>query len=420
MDEALLRAVKLFGTSMAIGLLIGLERERKADSRGLRTFGLISLLGTMVATLASLLAMPQLVAVGFAMLGLIAIAAYWGEGRVQGRGEGGGEAPTTSVIAMILTGCLGILCGLEQERLAVALGIVIVSLLYFKGELRGIAGRIGRADLIPVLQFGALTFIVLPLLPDHAYGPHGSLNPHEIWLTIVLVAGVGLVGYLTLRFAGQRYGMPLAAISGGLVSSTATTLVFARSRDASQGSAAIRSMMVMLANLTMLMRLTIMAAIIRPDLLLPILPVLGSAAAAGLLWAAWLQRRLAQAGTIPLPVVQNPTQLRVALLFGLAYGVVSLLAAWGAAQVGDSALYVVAAISGLTDVDAIALSAFRLEASGSIAAPAAVMAIAIAVIANLALKTVMVFTVGTRELAWLCAAGFAAMALAIAVTAILH
>jgi len=80
-DEALLRAVKLFGTSMAIGLLIGLERERKSDSRGIRTFGLISLLGTMVATLASLLAMPQLVAVGFAMIGLIAIAAYWGEGR---------------------------------------------------------------------------------------------------------------------------------------------------------------------------------------------------------------------------------------------------------------------------------------------------------------------------------------------------
>lgn len=417
MDETLLRAVRLFGTSLAIGLLIGLERERKADSRGIRSFGLISLLGTMVATLASLLAMPQLVAVGFAMLGLIAIAAYWGEGRDRLPSS---EAPTTSVIAMILTGCLGMLCGLEQERLAVALGIVIVSLLYFKGELRGIAGRIGRADLIPVLQFGALTFIVLPLLPDHAYGPYGSFNPREIWLNIVLVSGVGLAGYLTLQFAGQRFGMPLAAIAGGLVSSTATTLVFARSSNASQGSASIRSMMVMLANLTMLIRLSIMAAIVRPDLLLAIVPVLGSAAAAGLLWAAWLQRRIAQAGTIPVPVVQNPTQLRVALLFGLAYGVVSLLAAWGAAQVGDSALYVVAAISGLTDVDAIALSVFRLEAAGKLNAGAAMMAIAIGVIANLAFKAVMVFTVGTRELAWLCAAGFTAMALAITVTAILH
>jgi uncharacterized membrane protein (DUF4010 family) len=217
-----------------------------------------------------------------------------------------------------------------------------------------------------------------------------------------------------------RHMIGMAAIAGGLVSSTATTLVFARNTDASQGSAAIRSMMVMLANLTMLLRLIIMAAIIRPDLLLPIVPVLGSAAAAGLLWAAWLQRRLAQGSTMPLPVVQNPTQLRVALLFGLAYGMVSLLAAWSAAQVGDRALYVVAAISGLTDVDAIALSAFRLEASGRIDAGTAVIAIAIAVIANLALKTVMVLTVGTRELAWLCASGFGAMALAIAVTAILH
>jgi len=406
MDPELLRAGRMFGTSLAIGLLIGLERERKGDSRGLRTFSLVSLLGAVVAVLAGLFAVPLLIPVGLLLIGGLAIAAYWHD---HARGD---EAPTTSMVAMAVTGSLGMLCGADHERLAVPLAIVVASLLYFKGELHGLAGRIGRDDLNPILQFGALTFIVLPLLPDHAYGPYGSLNPREIWLMVVLVAGVGLAGYLALRFAGQRHGAPLAALAGGLVSSTATTLVFARHARAGGGAAA-QALLVLLANLTMLARLAIIAAVVQPRLLPGLAVVLGAGLAAALAVWLWLSQQASRDGASPLPAVRNPADLRVALGFGAAYGLISLLAAAASERLGPAALNAVAAISGLTDVDAITLSAFRLFGAAGIDAPAAITVVAIAVVSNLAFKVGIAFTAGTPALGRLCALGFGAMALAI-------
>jgi uncharacterized membrane protein (DUF4010 family) len=406
MDEPLLTAGRLFGTSLAIGLLIGVERERKGDSRGLRTFAMVSLLGTLCATLADELAQPLLLALGLALIGALSIAAYWHD---HARGP---EAPTTSMVAMALTGGLGLLCGLDRVGLAVPLAIVVASLLYFKGELHGVAGRLGGDDLIPVLQFGALTFIVLPLLPDRAYGPFGSLNPHEIWLMVVLVAGVGLAGYLALRFAGQRFGAPLAAVAGGLVSSTATTLVFSRHARAG-GAPPWLALMVLLANLTMLLRLAVLAAVVAPRLLPGMATMLGAALAVALATSGWLYARAARDGDVPLPEVSNPTDLKVALGFGIAYGLVSLLAAWGTAQLGERALYAVAAVSGLTDVDAITLSGFRLFDTGRIDARMAVAAVGIAVVSNLAFKAGVAFVAGNRALGLRVGASFAAMAVAI-------
>lgn len=414
MDTELLRAGRLLGTALAIGLLIGLERERKGDSRGLRTFSLVALLGAVVAMLAQWLAQPVLVPVGLASIAALAIAAYWHD---HARAA---EPPTTSMVAMAVTGALGLLCGADHVELAVPLAIVVASLLYFKVELQGLAGRIGREDLTPVLQFGALTFVVLPLLPDRPYGPHGSLNPHEIWLMVVLVAGVGLAGYLALRFAGQRYGAPLAAIAGGLVSSTATTLVFARHTRAGGGEA-LNALLILAANLTMLARLAVIGAVVQPRLLAPLAGVLGAGFVASLAFGAWLAPRARRDTDSPLPEVRNPTDLRVALGFGLAFGVISLLAAWASARAGPAGLYAVAAVSGLTDVDAITLSGLRLFGAGDVDAATAVTVVAIAVVSNLAFKGAIAYGAGSRGLGRLCAIGFSMLGAAVlAATWMLH
>ena len=411
MDDPLREAARLYGTAVALGLLIGLERERKGDSRGLRTFGLISLLGALAASFARSLEQPVLVPVGLALIGAVAITAYWHDHARAG------EAPTTSVVAMIVTGALGMLCGLGDLHVAVPLAIVVFALLVLKTELHGVAGRLGREDLIPILQFGALTFVALPLVPDRAYGPHGSLNPHDIWRMVVLVSGVGLAGYLALRVAGRRLGAPLAAIAGGLVSSTAGTLVFARHAKAG-GGAAVQAMLVMLANLTMLVRLAIIAAVVQPALLAGIATVVGAAMAATVPVFLWLAPRARRETDPPLPALRNPADLKVAIGFGLAYGAVSLVAAWGAAQFGQGALYAIAAISGLTDVDAITLSAFRLFGDGAVSARTAATVVAIAIVANLAFKGGIARAAGTAELGRLCAIGFGAMALAILAAAL--
>jgi uncharacterized membrane protein (DUF4010 family) len=446
------------------------ERERKADSRGLRTFALVSLLGALVAGLSRMTAQPTLLAVGLGVIALIAVTAYWHDGHEaassvastmvssvassqpasdpasvatsgvssesipalppcasSGPALGAAmrpeplsseamalpqEKPTTSVVAMTVTGCLGMLCGLGREDLAVPLAIVVASLLFFKGELRGWAGRIGRDDLIPILQFGVLSFIVLPLLPDRAYGPAGALNPHNLWMMVVLVAGVSLAGYLALRFAGQRYGAPLAAVAGGLVSSTVTTLVFAR-HARSGGDPNVAARMVLLANLTLMVRLVGMTALIEPRLLAPVAAVMGAGIAAGVVFFVMLRRADDASGDAwPLPTVRHPMQMREALGFAAVYGLVSMGAGLAAARVGHSALYGLAALAGLTDLDAIALSSLRLFGSGDLGKTQAVAAVVIALAANMALKTILAFSAGGQAFGRRCAPALCAMAAA--------
>ena len=407
MDESLLTSIRLAATSLAIGLLIGIERERKADSRGLRTFALVSLLGALMAGLSRLSQSPAVLAVGLAVIGLMAVAAYWHDSSEAV--STALEKPTTSVVAMMVTGCLGMLCGLGREDLAVPLAIVVASLLFFKGELSGIAGRIGRDDLIPILQFGALSFIVLPLLPDRSFGPAGAFNPHNLWLMVVLVAGVSLAGYLALRFAGQRYGAPLAAVAGGLVSSTVTTLVFAR-HARTGGDPNVAARMVLLANLTLMVRLMAMTALIEPRLLVPVATVMGAGVAAGALSLMGMMRMHPDANTAwPMPTVRHPMQMREALGFALAYGLVSMGAGLAAARVGNTALYGLAGISGLTDLDAITLSSLRLFGTQAIGMSEAIIALTIAVCANMSVKTVITFVAGGPAFGRRCLPGLALM-----------
>lgn len=424
---ALMESLKWLGTSLGLGLLVGLERERKGDSRGLRTFGLIGLLGGMTGQMALRTGRWELLATGLALIGLIAISAYW---RTSGTGQPSQttpEAPTTSVVAMTVTGALGLLAGLGELVLAVAIGVVVVSLLYFKTELRGVAGRISRDDVVAILQFGALSFIVLPLLPDRAWGPRGSLNPHDIWLMVVLVAGVGLVGYLALRFAGQRYGPALAALAGGLVSSTASTLVFARQGSQSdKGSergpnghpdhGAQASRLILLANLAMGVRLLVLTLVLAPALMSS-LGMAVAAALAVLMVSAVAVGRLGSSregvsanGAGELGQVVNPVKLSVALAFGLAYGGITLIAALATDKLGPQALYAVALFSGLTDIDALTLSTFRLQAHGAIEATAAATAVCLAIAANFGMKALIVISAGGRAAVLRCVPAFAAAA----------
>jgi len=320
-----------------------------------------------------------------------------------------------------VTGALGLLSGLGELVIAVALGIVVVSLLYFKAELKGVAGRLGRDDLVAILQFGALSFIVLPLLPDRAWGPRGSLNPRDIWLTVVLIAGVSLIGYLALRFAGQRYGPALAAMAGGLVSSTASTLVFSRqARQAAQLQQASR--MILLANLAMGLRMTALILIFAPGLFM----TLGLAVIAGVLVLILGALIVGRDGGFPalekteavtqgdLHQVVNPVKLSVALAFGLAYGGITLVAALSTDRLGPNALYGVALLSGLTDIDALTLSTFRLLEHQGIDQASAAIAISLAVLANFAMKGLIVISTGGRSAARRCLPSLMAASAAIA------
>ena len=204
--EALLR----YATALAIGLLMGLERERNPAARaGLRTFALTALFGAMAGHLGQEADSPWIIAAGLLLVGSMMIAAYFRQP------DKAGDPGTTTVSAMLVCYGLGVLCWYGEIRLAVMLGIASTVLLYFKTELHGITQNLTRRDLISILQFAVLSLIVLPLLPNRGYGPYAALNPHQIWWMVVLISGLSLAGYAALRLVGQQRGAIVLGLLGG-------------------------------------------------------------------------------------------------------------------------------------------------------------------------------------------------------------
>lgn len=401
-----LASLPRYVVALAIGLLMGLERERNpAAKAGLRTFALTALFGVLTAHLATDLGALWLVAVGLLLVGGMMIAAYLRSPQPDG------DPGTTTVAALMLCYGLGVLVWNGEIQLAVMLGVAATMLLYFKPELRGLSQHLSRRDLLSVLQFAVLALIILPLLPNQNYGPYGALNPHHIWWMVVLIVGVGLAGYAALRLVGQQRGAVTLGLLGGLVSSTATTLAFSRHARASSAMLPVAVIVIVLANLVVLVRLGVLAAVLAPAVLVQLLPVLLGGLVAGGLGAAYGAHRLQPQGELPALAMGNPTELRTALGFGLLYAVVLLAAAWLSDWLGARGLYAVALVSGLTDVDAITLSSLRLHSLDKLSVSLVVNVITLGVLANLVFKSVLTFAIGGWRMARHAVAGMGALGL---------
>ena len=427
-----------FITSLAIGLLIGLERERNPSAKaGLRTFALVALFGTLSALLSARLGTPWLLIAGLLAVAGMIIAAYLnnhgGHGRITDQERRSADAPalqpndksgsvpparvieendpgTTTVIALLLCYALGAMTWYGLSELAVMLAIAVTALLYFKPELRGLSQRLTRSDLVAVLQFSVLTFIVLPILPDQSYGPYNAFNPHQAWLMVVLISGISLAGYTALHVVGTRYGAPLLGFLGGIVSSTATTLLYAKSSKKNPVMSHLAASVIVIASMVVLLRLLVISAVFAYGMLPALLPMLAGGFLFGLFVALYHWRKMTRATDLKIPDTANPAELRTAIGFGMLYVIVLLGAAWMADLAGSRGLYAVALVSGLTDVDAITLSSLRLFNLGQLSEHQTVVAIALAFIANIVFKFGMVAFIGGWHLARLVASGFVAMA----------
>lgn len=383
-----------FLVSAAIGLLVGLERERNPTAKaGLRTFALIAVLGTLAAMLAKTVDSGWVVAAGLAVVGLAIAGAYLSDPR-----SATGDAGMTTVVAAMVVFCLGAINVHGYRTLAVALGIAITALLHFKVELEGVARRLTPHDIRSMLQFAAVSAVVLPLLPNRAYGPYDALNPFHIWLMVVLISGMSLAGYVAWRLTRDGTGVLLAGLLGGLVSSTATTLVYARYADRGTVSTEESLVAIVLANCAMLVRVELIALIIAPQ-------VAATAAIAvfpALLVAVWpVIRHLRRSHPVSESQAhefRNPANLLTSILFGAAYAVILLLSSWLSNTLGAAGVFGLAVASGLTDVDAITLSSLHLYNVGTLPASAATTAIMLGVAANLAMKATLVAVVGGAQL----------------------
>ncbi len=392
--------------AIALGLLMGLERERNPSAKaGLRTFALTGLFGVLASHIADMTDSPWMIVAGLVLTGAMIVAAY------ARKPNEDGDPGTTTVSALLICYGLGVLCWFNQLQLAAMLGIGATILLYFKAELRGISQTLTRRDLISILQFAVLSLIVLPLLPNVGYGPYGAINPHQIWWMVVLISGLSLAGYAALRIVGQQHGAILVGLLGGLVSSTATTLTFSRHGRQSESLKNLAIIVIVLANLVVLVRLSIITGLLAGGVLSALIPILLGGLIAGTLAAVYGLRKLKPGPEAPELTLSNPTEIRTALTFGLIYAAVLLASAWLSDYAGAKGLYAVAAVAGLTDVDAITLSTLRLHNLDQIATTQAVNAITLAFLSNLVFKSGLVLLIGGWQVARHAIAGMGATGL---------
>ncbi|MFA5372066.1 MAG: MgtC/SapB family protein [Sideroxydans sp.] len=404
-----LETLTRFLTSLTIGLLIGLERERNPSAKaGLRTFALVSLFGTLIALLVDQSGSSWLLIAGLLAVAAMIIAAY-----LNNPGENN-DPGTTTVAALLICYALGVLVWYGLSKLAVMLAIATTILLYFKPELHGLTQRLTRRDLVSILQFAVLSFIILPILPNQNFGPYEAFNPYHAWMMVVLISGLSLAGYIALRIVGQRYGAPLLGFFGGLVSSTATTLVYAKHSKLNEAMLRLSAIVILIASQVVLIRLAVVSSIVSPGILKQLAPVMGLGLLFGLIATAFQWKRLQKTDDLPMPETANPTELHAALGFGLLFVIVLLCSAWLSDVAGSGGLYLVAIVSGLTDVDAITLSSLRLFHMEKLNSAQAVISIALAFISNMAFKFGLAVSIGGMALAKHIAVGFIAIASGVA------
>ncbi len=389
----LAKPVEAFLTSAAIGLLIGMERERLTNAiAGFRTFSLVAVLGTLLAMLSEQVNSAWLLAIGLLVVTIsMVVGAFYSQASEKYHGF-------TTEIAVLITYGLGAAVWYGFGTLAVMLAIGTTILLYVKAELKQLSEQMTRRDTDSILQFAVLSLVILPILPDENFGPYGAINPQQVWWMVVLISGMALAGYLALRIIGAKHGAALLGVFGGLASSTATTMMFSRHAAANASLVPLSAVVILIANVMVMIRLGIIAVLVAPALLEDVLLIFMSGILPGLLIIVYRWRSLTNAGELPLPAVTNPTELKTALSFGLLYAVVLVCSAWLQEQVGQSGLFAVAFASGLTDADASALSMIRLYAIERVSIEEAVIAVTIALVANLIFKIGLVLGVGGKSL----------------------
>ncbi|HEX5639166.1 MAG TPA: MgtC/SapB family protein [Burkholderiaceae bacterium] len=405
-----LSLILTFAVSAGIGLLVGLERERKPTAKaGVRTFTLIALLGSLAALLTDATGSAWALGAGAVAVTGTLVAAY-----LQDPESVRDDSGTTTVVAALAVYFLGAINYYGYRIPAVALGVGITVLLYFKAEIEGFSQKLTGQDVRSMLQFAVLTAVILPLLPDRSFGPYGVLNPFQVWLMVVLVAAVSLSGYVAWRLTLGRHGLLLTGVLGGLVSSTATTLGYARQVAAGSQSMPAAVLVILLANATMLVRVLFLVGVVAPAVLPQALVALVPALLVALGGVAW---RWKAVDTIPAngeEAFRNPTQLGTAIGFGAVYALVLLFSAWANDAFGVGGVLALAAASGLTDVDAITLSSMQMLDREALSRDMALTAVTTAIGSNLVFKMVTASTAGGPALRGPIVRAFGAVLLGLA------
>jgi uncharacterized membrane protein (DUF4010 family) len=366
----------------AAGLLIGLERgwrQRAQDAgtrvAGFRTFGLIGLIGGI----AGLASDPVAAALGLGVAATLAVG-YWKSARED-------ALSATTTIAGVLTFGIGLAALRLSPGIALAAAAGSYIILSARRSMHALLRGLTEAEIEGVARFALVALVILPLLPDAAYGPYDAWNPRRIWMVVVLVTGLSFAGYVAARRFGADRGILIVALTGSLVSSTAVTADLARRLRKEPESRRALTAGIALASIVMFVRVQILVFVLIPRALPTLALAMAPATmvAGALAFLAWRRQRAEPAPPVPLG---NPFDFGPALLLAAMVAILSLVARWALEQFGGEGLAVVLGLTGLMDVDAAVLTLAGLPQAALDNATAGIV-LAVPVLANTAIKGII-------------------------------
>jgi uncharacterized membrane protein (DUF4010 family) len=379
-----------FIVALALGFLIGLERESAGTDRkgrffaGVRTFTLISLFGFGCGWLQHLnvsFALPA----GLIVIGALVLTEYLGklkEGRLGG----------TSEIATLLTFVIGALALLTDVWVSMALGIISTLLLSEKSELEQFVDKLNKFEFLAVLKFLLITIIIFPALPNKDYTQF-NLNPAHIWQIVIMVSTIGFVGYFLMKRLGDKLGLWLSGLLGGLVSSTAVCIAVGRiaEKDPAQGKNALQASI--LACSVMYLRILVIVWIVNSSILYLLWWKLVFLSLTGFILAFTIKFKNPQPIEHSDSTIQNPFEIKPAIIFAVLFVILTIATVWVKNFLGSIGLLFLSAIVGVTDIDPFILSLIN---GATHIEPVIISAIIIAMMSNTIIKVVY-FTVQTKQ-----------------------
>ncbi|WP_045480727.1 MgtC/SapB family protein [Vibrio owensii] len=383
--------------ALLLGAIVGTQRgwvmrNSVEGSRvaGIRTFSLVGLLGGLVGILANLYT-PLLL--GFALIALVILACIAFVIQ-QKKSE---DISITGVVSLVITFVLGSLAVSGEAVLAAAAAVITAVVLDNKKELHQALQRLQEYELDAALRLLLISIVLLPLLPNQAYGPWKALNPYEIWWMVVLIASISFVGYFAIKIGGAKRGILFTSVFAGLSSSTALTLQFSHLSREQEGISPLLASGILLSCGTMFPRLLIVLSVLNPQLVSLLWPIVLVMMIALYLPAWWIWRRSEVEKIEQSNKQTNPLALQSALFFGVVLAIIMLLSHALSDWFGSAGILVLSAVSGITDVDAISLTLGR-QSTQSLAIEVAVLGIFIAASVNTIVKMGMVLMIGARQL----------------------
>lgn len=376
--------------SISLGLLIGLQREwAESTLAGIRSFSLITLFGTLCALLSNTYSKWFLI-IGIASLLFITLMTRLITVKETGHHHKG----LVTELSILIMYCIGALV-IKEPMIAAAITCLVAAILHEKNELHSVVAKFDKQEIRSIMQFLLISLVILPIVPNKTFGPEGALNFHNTWLMVIIIFGISLFGYIIYKFRGGETGILWGGILGGVISSTATTLSYARSNKNSNQLYVFNGLIILIAWSTLYVRVFLELHTVAPhfNVTLPLLILL----IVSTLSIAWSWKRSHQKFSgIPLPY--NPTSLTTALIFAISYSVIIYAFSFFKNHLGESGMMLLSFVSGIMDVDAITLSIGRLISKNLLTEKEGYRSFFIAIIANISFKGILTLILGGNTL----------------------